>query len=92
MQAYKDKPRGYIACQGPYADKLPDFWLMIWQQNVHQVVMLTELVENEEVSQNYILIRVAEDVKDMNYHSKLLSLAHKVQMNVYLILTEPVEM
>lgn len=35
----------YIAAQGPKQNTLADFWLMIWQEDVKQVIMLTNLME-----------------------------------------------
>nr|XP_034320791.1 uncharacterized protein LOC105332872 isoform X4 [Crassostrea gigas] len=35
----------YIAAQGPKENTLADFWLMIWQEDVKQVIMLTNLME-----------------------------------------------
>ena len=32
----------YIAAQGPNEASISDFWLMIWQQNISIIVMLTK--------------------------------------------------
>ncbi|XP_071854385.1 receptor-type tyrosine-protein phosphatase F-like isoform X3 [Apostichopus japonicus] len=36
---------GFIACQGPNTASLNDFWRMIWQEKVSNLVMLTNLIE-----------------------------------------------
>ena len=37
---------------GPKQNTVSDFWLMAWQENVTQVVMLTNLKEGRKVCQN----------------------------------------
>ncbi|KAG9086974.1 hypothetical protein FRC06_002794 [Ceratobasidium sp. 370] len=47
------QPRGtrlsYIATQGPMPTTYVDFWTMIWEQNVHVIVMLTRQIENNQL-------------------------------------------
>ncbi|CAG2209683.1 LAR [Mytilus edulis] len=40
------KQKEYIATQGPRQKTIPCFWHMVWQENVHCIVMATGLFEN----------------------------------------------
>lgn len=42
--------REYVATQGPLPGTKDDFWKMVWEQNVHNVVMVTQCVEKGRVS------------------------------------------
>ncbi|XP_054865436.1 receptor-type tyrosine-protein phosphatase beta-like isoform X3 [Amphiprion ocellaris] len=41
--------REYIATQGPLPGTKDDFWKMVWEQNIHNVVMVTQCVEKGRV-------------------------------------------
>ncbi|KAK9516048.1 hypothetical protein VZT92_024010 [Zoarces viviparus] len=41
--------REYVATQGPLPGTKDDFWKMVWEQNVHNMVMVTQCVEKGRV-------------------------------------------
>ena len=45
------RPRAYIATQGPLPDTFSAFWRLVWEQNVHIVVMITNLMERGRVGE-----------------------------------------
>ncbi|XP_061166271.1 receptor-type tyrosine-protein phosphatase epsilon-like [Saccostrea echinata] len=86
-----DKTDEYIASQGPRQNTVTDFWSMIWQENVHQIVMLTNLKEgNKAKSDKYwpdlqhsatfgvISLRTEEEQIYASYIIRKFRVTHKV--------------
>ena len=44
------RTRAYIATQGPLSNTFADFWLMVWEQNTHVIVMITNFIEGGKVN------------------------------------------
>ena len=45
---HRKSPPAYIASQGPMSNTINDFWLMIWNESVSCVVMITKLIERSK--------------------------------------------
>ncbi|XP_048252744.1 uncharacterized protein LOC125380980 isoform X2 [Haliotis rufescens] len=53
IKGHDDNPK-YIAAQGPTPVTITDFWQMIWQENVTEIVMLTNLMmKNKKRCEQY---------------------------------------
>ncbi|XP_078327342.1 receptor-type tyrosine-protein phosphatase alpha-like isoform X1 [Crassostrea virginica] len=44
-----NRPKEYIAAQGPKQNTVDDFWKLIWQEDINSIVMLTNLKEGDKV-------------------------------------------
>ncbi|XP_037070696.1 tyrosine-protein phosphatase 99A-like isoform X1 [Pollicipes pollicipes] len=70
-----ERPRAYIGTQGPLPDTYAAFWRMVWEQDVHIVVMITNLMERgrkkcdmywpQEGSETYGVIKVTASGEDV---------------------------
>lgn len=48
VKGYRQKDY-FIATQGPLPHTVEDFWRMVWEWKCHTIVMLTEVLEREQV-------------------------------------------
>lgn len=44
-----NREKQYIAAQGPTPNTVSDFWCMVWQEDVNQIIMLTNLKEGRKL-------------------------------------------
>nr|XP_017203882.2 receptor-type tyrosine-protein phosphatase eta [Oryctolagus cuniculus] len=65
MPGYHSK-KDFIATQGPLPNTLKDFWRMVWEKNVHAIVMLTKCVEQGRTKcEEYWPSKQAQDYGDI---------------------------
>lgn len=78
ISGYKNEPKSFIAAQGPMSNTIGDFWLMIWNENVSCIVMITKLIERnknkcelylpEDTLQSVEYDDIIITVKQINYY------------------------
>lgn len=49
FQSITNQEKAYIATQGPIPESIPDFWHMVWTNNVGLIVMLCNLTDKGRV-------------------------------------------
>ncbi|XP_065941951.1 receptor-type tyrosine-protein phosphatase epsilon [Magallana gigas] len=72
----------YIATQGPRKNTVEEFWLMVWQENVSQIVMLTKVTEGKKAK----CVQYWPDLEeDFNCDVFTISTTHQRQYANYVI-------
>ncbi|XP_065344142.1 receptor-type tyrosine-protein phosphatase alpha-like [Cloeon dipterum] len=83
-----ERPKAYIATQGPKLSTVNDFWRMIWQENISLIVMVTNLVVgdkkkcekywpdvNREESYGNVVVRSVNEEINANYVTRTFSIS-----------------
>ena len=48
IYGYKQESKAYVASQGPMSNTINDFCLMVWNESVSCIVMITKLIERNK--------------------------------------------
>ncbi len=59
VQGY-NRSQCYIAAQGPLPNTLNDFWRMVWERKLNNIVMLTKCIEAGRVRPNLYSMKIAK--------------------------------
>ncbi|CAB3368675.1 Hypothetical predicted protein [Cloeon dipterum] len=83
-----ERPKAYIATQGPRVNTLDDFWRMVWQEKVPLIVMVTNLLEggknkcekywpdnNQQVTHGRVTVGTVDKEVNADYVSRVLSVS-----------------
>ncbi|CAG5126931.1 unnamed protein product, partial [Candidula unifasciata] len=75
----------YIACQGPTPETVSDFWVMVWQEQVSVLVMLTQEVEGGKVKCHPYWPQTKEDVLLADKGMLVVTLARSYQLEDFTV-------
>ncbi|CAB3368671.1 Hypothetical predicted protein [Cloeon dipterum] len=83
-----ERPKAYIATQGPRVNTLDDFWRMVWQEKVPLIVMVTNLLEggknkcekywpdnNQQATHGRVTVGTVDKEVNADYVSRVLSVS-----------------
>nr|XP_022308196.1 receptor-type tyrosine-protein phosphatase C-like [Crassostrea virginica] len=86
--------KAYIAAQGPKPNTVEDHWGMVWQENIHVIVMLTNIMDgmkpkcekywpdhDQEMVSGRLRISLKQEKRYASYVMRRLSLSH-AELNI----------
>merc|ERR1712071_399613 len=77
--------RAYIATQGPLANTIGDFWLMVWTEKSPAIIMITKLVESRNTKCEPYLPEVEGQAGEVLYEDIYVSVVHVEEKDGYTI-------